>query len=424
LRIARELISQKLTAQEQVARHKLLDTTTADAIAHFRLDLPAADSIASIRLTEAQGALAYWSAWRTLPINFPKNDLSRVPDHWRNFGARISPLTGSPRLAANPANAILNYLYALLESEARLAAAALGLDPGLGVLHVDATNRDSLALDVLEPIRAKVDAYVIDWITRQALRRDWFYEERDGNCRLMGSFAKQLSETAQMWACAVAPVAEWVAQAFWSSAGKSASKGPSLPTRLTQRHRSEGRGNTLQVRTNRIPRREKVCEVCGAEGVKNRYCKSCAVEVSRDNMAQVALIGHSRPKTQRVKNQISKRISDHAVANTWWDPSSLPKWLTAECYAQRIQPLLRDKKVREIAEAMQVSNPYAAFIRSGRRRPHPRHWQALAQLVDYQPRMLQPSTIRTVEVFSRVLEDQVRPQERPLDLRIVSVVES
>ena len=53
------------------------------------------------------------------------------------FGARVSPLTGSPRLAATPPNAILNYLYALLESEARLAAAALGLDPGLGVLHVD-----------------------------------------------------------------------------------------------------------------------------------------------------------------------------------------------------------------------------------------------------------------------------------------------
>jgi len=32
---------------------------------------------------------------------------------------------------------MLNYLYAVLESEARFAAAALGLDPGLGVLHVD-----------------------------------------------------------------------------------------------------------------------------------------------------------------------------------------------------------------------------------------------------------------------------------------------
>jgi hypothetical protein len=52
---------------------------------------------------------------------FPKNDLRRVPDHWRTFGTRISPLTGSPRLAVNPPNAMLNYLYALLESETRLA---------------------------------------------------------------------------------------------------------------------------------------------------------------------------------------------------------------------------------------------------------------------------------------------------------------
>jgi hypothetical protein len=74
-------------------------------------------------------------------------------------------------------------------------------------------------------------------------------------------------------------------------------------------------------------------------------------------------------------------LSDHAVANTWWDPKSLPSWLTEEYYVQKIQPLLRGKKVREIAELMQVSQPYAAFIRSGRRRPHPRHWQALAELV-------------------------------------------
>ena len=380
LRIARELISQKLTVQERVARYKLLDTTTAAAISRFRADLPAADTIASIRLIEAQGAGSYWGAWRTLQVNFPKNDLDRVPDHWRSFGARISPLTGSPRLAANPANAILNYLYALLQSEARLAAACLGLDPGLGVLHVDASNRDSFGLDILEPIRPQVDAYVLDWITRQSLRREWFYEERDGNCRLMGSFAKKLSETAQTWGRAVAPVAEWVAQALWSSAGKSA-KGPSLPTRLTQRHRSEGRGNTFDDRKNPPPRVQGVCQVCGAEGVKNSYCKSCAVEVSRENMAQVALIGHSRPKTQRVKNRISKRISDHAVANTWWDPKSLPSWLTQECYIQRIQPLLRGRKVREIAEAMHVSHPYAAFIRSGQRCPHPRHWQPLAELV-------------------------------------------
>lgn len=136
LRISRELIIRKLTGQEQVAREKLLDLTTADTIARFKSELPSADSISTIRLVESQAARAYWLAWSTLPINFPKSDSNRVPDHWCSFGARASPLTGSPRLASNPPNAILNYLYSVLESEARLAAAVLGLDPGLGVLHV------------------------------------------------------------------------------------------------------------------------------------------------------------------------------------------------------------------------------------------------------------------------------------------------
>jgi hypothetical protein len=30
-----------------------------------------------------------------------------------------------------------------------------------------------------------------------------------------------------------------------------------------------------------------------------------------------------------------------------------------------------------------LSEPYAAFVRSGKRRPHPRHWQVLAKLVGF-----------------------------------------
>jgi CRISPR-associated protein Cas1 len=381
LRIARELIRQKLSGQEQVARHKLLDSSAGDAIAQFRAELRTAESTAAIRLIESQAALAYWATWRTLPINFPKNDLRRVPDHWLSFGARLSPLTGSPRLAVNPPNAILNYLYAVLDAEARLAATALGLDPGLGVLHVDAQARDSLACDLMEAARPQVDAYLIDWITRQPLKREWFFEERNGNCRLMATLATLLSETTATWGRAVAPIAEWIAQALVNSYQKPGNKKESIPTRLTQRRRSEGRGNNLAAQANPVPCRKKICEVCGAEGVQNRYCQSCAVEVSRENMAQVALIGHSKPKTAKVKAQISKALSNHAVAISWWSPSSLPAWLNEELYVQKIQPRLRTLKVREIAQAMQVSKPYAAFIRSGRRHPHPRHWQALAQLV-------------------------------------------
>jgi len=378
LRIARELVRQKVLGQANVARHKLLDATTSDTIDRFGSELAGADNIPTIRLIESQAALAYWSAWRTLPVNFPKNDLRRVPDHWRSFGARISPLTGSPRLAVNPPNSILNYLYAVLETEARLAAAAIGLDPGLGVLHADQPGRDSLALDILEPARPHIDSYLIDFLS-QPLRREWFFEERSGNARLMSSLAARLSETAPMWGRAVAPVAEWVAQALWNSA-PSKYTAASVPTRLTQRRRSEGRGNEFAPKRSVVPKQIRVCEVCGTEGVQNRYCRSCAVEVSRENMAQVALIGHAKPRTPRVRARISKTLSDHAVANTWWLPSSLPAWLNEEFYVQKIQPQLRRVKVREIAQALQVSQPYAAFIRSGRRRPHPRHWRRLAQL--------------------------------------------
>ncbi len=239
LRITRELVRQKLTGQELVARNKLLDPTTADAIATFSKELPTAQNIASIRLIEAQAASAYWSAWRTLPLIFPKKDSPRVPEHWRSFGTRISPLTGSPRLAVTPGCAMMNYLYALLETEATLAARALGLDASIGIFHVDQPNRDSLACDLMEPVRPQVDAYLLDWITTQPLKREWFFEQRNGNARLMASLTEKLSETAPTWGRAVAPVAEWVAQALWSLAGKSTSKEPTLPTRLTQRQEAK-----------------------------------------------------------------------------------------------------------------------------------------------------------------------------------------
>jgi CRISPR-associated endonuclease Cas1 len=200
LTIARELIFRKLAGQEQVAREVLRNSTAADEIARVSSSLAESLALDSVRLIESQAAAVYWAAWRDVPIIFPAKELVRVPDHWRTFGTRKSLLTGSPRLAVNPPNAMLNYLYALLESESRLAAAALGLDPGLGVLHMDTTARDSLACDLMETVRPQIDRYVLSWILSRPLRREWFFEQRDGNCRLMASFATQLSETAPVWA--------------------------------------------------------------------------------------------------------------------------------------------------------------------------------------------------------------------------------
>ena len=381
VRISRELISQKIVGQAGIVRDMLGNSVAADAILRFKAELAETHGIDAVRLVEAQAAKMYWSQWADVPIGWPRKDEVRVPTHWKRFISRISPVTHSQRLAANPPNACMNLIHALCEAECRIALIAMGLDPEIGLLHCDVPNRSSLANDLQEVLRPAVDSFVLHWIQTELFCKADFWEDRNGNCRIGSPLAKRLCETANTWRRLAAPIAEWVTEVLWNSSRNSAKSKQVVPTRLTRRRKSESRGNTFELRIKPVPRPTKICEVCGAEGVKNRYCKSCAVEVSRENMAQVALISHVRPKTQRVKARISKKISDHAVANTWWDPKSQPNWLTEEYYVQRIQPLLRGKKVREIAEAMHVSHPYAAFIRSGRRRPHPRHRQALAKLV-------------------------------------------
>jgi hypothetical protein len=119
-----------------------------------------------------------------------------LPEHWRAFGRRASPLTRNPRLAANPANAILNYLYAILEAECRIACLAVGLDPGLGVLHADQRNRDSMALDLMEAVRPDVDAYVLDLLEGHDFRAKDFRETRQGVCRVLAPLTHHLAGMA------------------------------------------------------------------------------------------------------------------------------------------------------------------------------------------------------------------------------------
>jgi len=47
--------------------------------------------------------------------------------------------------------------------------------------------------------------------------------------------------------------------------------------------------------------------------------------------------------------------------------------------------LLREASLSQIAAAIGLSIAYASEIRTGRRRPHPRHWQALAELAGAAP---------------------------------------
>jgi CRISPR-associated endonuclease Cas1 len=380
-RIVQELMSRKLFGQELLVRNNLNNSLVAHKIARLHSGVKTAETIPALRHLEAQAAYAYWSAWRDISIVFPKNDLSRVPHHWRRFGSRHSPLTGSPRLAVNPPNAILNYLYALLESEARLAIAALGLDPGMGMLHVDSPSRDSLACDLMEVVRPQVDSYLLDWIVREPLHRQWFIEQSDGNCRLMAPFAMRLSETAPTWGRAVAPIAEWVSRTLWSTMRKPT--GQAYPaTRLTQSRRRQAKGSSFDARSEDTLRPLCICRICGATIKRGHtYCASCAVGVSREGLIEAAKLGRIATHSRQAEALRAKTQRKHAAALAVWKPSELPEWLNEQAYRTKIQPALGELTVPAIKGALGVSEPYATDIRAGRRIPHPRHWLILSRLI-------------------------------------------
>jgi CRISPR-associated protein Cas1 len=264
LKISKELISQKLAGQELLARDMLSDPATADAIARFRIMLPSAESVERVTLIEAQAAKLYWHSWAHLPILWPRKDETRIPEHWKRFGSRISPLTHSPRLAANPPNALLNLLYGILEGEARLSAVAMGMDPAIGFLHVDTPNRDSLACDLMEVCRPSgVDAFVLNWLQSEPLRKSDFWEDRNGNCRIASSLAIKLCETSDTWRRLMAPIAEYVAQEIWSSISRPTSSPARhrIATRLTQRTKRAVKGTA--VPSVKTPRPERGCRGCG-----------------------------------------------------------------------------------------------------------------------------------------------------------------
>jgi CRISPR-associated endonuclease Cas1 len=383
LEICRTLIDAKLQGQERVLRERLNSHATADSIARLRNKLGSAESFDSIRNLEANAASSYFREWRDLPVTWPKADLQKIPDHWRSVGSRQSPLTGGPRLAVTPVHAILNYCFALLEAETRLAISALGMDAGLGVgLHTDTANRDSLAFDILEPVRPQVETWLLDWVAREPLRRVDFFETATGNCRLMSQICTKLSETVPVWGKLVAPWAEYVERTLWKEARSGGTRASSPPTRLTQQRRTEAKGK-VWIAAVEPPKSEHLCRGCGKTiGDASTHCAKCAVSNATERLIDAARSGRIAGHTIEALAKEAKTQRQHAQARAAWAAASQPTWLTAELFSQKIQPLLSNVATSIIRSHIGVSRWYAGRIRQGYR-PHPRHWISLAQLVGF-----------------------------------------
>ena len=78
-------------------------------------------------------------------------------------------------------NALLSYLYTMLTREAVAAIEAVGLDPQVGYLHALRPGRPSLALDLVEELRAPLaDRLALSLVNRRELGEEDFEVQPGG----------------------------------------------------------------------------------------------------------------------------------------------------------------------------------------------------------------------------------------------------
>jgi CRISPR-associated protein Cas1 len=90
----------------------------------------------------------------------------------------------------DPVNACLSLAYTLLHFDAVRAAHIAGLDPLLGFYHRPAFGRESLASDLIEPLRPQADAWVWQLFRQRKLRAEHFGHDR--NACLLGKAGREV----------------------------------------------------------------------------------------------------------------------------------------------------------------------------------------------------------------------------------------
>ncbi len=392
LEIARMVLAAKVEGQRAVLDELPTPCEAGEPFRSALGEIERAADLGPLLAAEAQAANAYWQAWGPLPVRFPRKEAARLPEHWQTFGQRASLITGGPRLATNPANAILNYLYAMLEAETILACHTVGLDPGLGIFHTDRRDRASLALDLMEAARPAVDAYLLALLTQRTLSAREFSETREGSCRIAPRLAVQLGDTCEVWRSHVAPVIE---QAAHTLAGYSTSRQPEL-TPLTRRNWKRAWDQRAPDRRQRRTRSEfaalpSTCRDCGASlpDRRRRYCDDCRAERfangapagrqrAAEVLAQLRTEQHDPAHGGRAAQLRGQKNAAHQAAVREWSGERPDP----EVYRSAILPGLRRARIAELVAATGLSEHYCSLIRLGKKTPHPRHWDALRTIAD------------------------------------------
>ena len=158
------------------------------------------------------------------------------------------------------------------------------------------------------------------------------------------------------------------------------------PTHLTQAHRRKAKGISSTPMLPVALRAENLCRGCGRPiSAGRQHCANCAVSPATERLAIASRLGRAAAQTPEALAKQANSQRRHSRARSSWKESDQPAWLTPELFSRNIQPILSHIATAVVRSRIGVSRWYASRIRQGYR-PHPRHWQALANLAGVGPK--------------------------------------
>ena len=178
-----------------LARHLQRKIDTQNAVLHQFSIYFNADTNALRRLGKTtsamQGLSNNFARWQPLDTT-PDNTLANTFRAWEatasryyfRFLASVVPpqyffQNRHFRPSLDAFNCLLNYLYSMLYTYVELALMKSGIDPSIGILHVDRYNRPTMVYDVIEAYRHWADTVALTIVFNDYLPKDAFADVPD-----------------------------------------------------------------------------------------------------------------------------------------------------------------------------------------------------------------------------------------------------
>ena len=170
------LLQYKNSHPMSVDQNKILKIS--NNISRYINDIKVANNINSIRGIEGNISAEYFSCFDDLILRDKNNFF---------FDGR------NRRPPTDNVNALLSFVYSILSNECAAALQSVGLDPYVGFMHTLRPGRKSLALDLVEELRAcYADRFVLTLINKQIISANDFTKQETGAVLINDDARKKL----------------------------------------------------------------------------------------------------------------------------------------------------------------------------------------------------------------------------------------